>query len=139
MLSVVWSFLCSLFKRPEEPRIALPIGITEFTQFSEACLTSAAVPGLTQESGYFAVASILMSLPATESTKPISYFAHALRKAAVNETAYNVIEGLKRAQKEKAEAAKAAAAVEVPVSTPQPSQPPKLVAVPSATEPTQAS
>ena len=122
MLQYLWSYLRFLVFKPapkEEPRIPLPIGIPAFTEFAEVCLKSAQLPTLTKESGYFAVASMLMSLPATESTKPISYFSHALRKAAVNETAYNIIEGLKRAQKEKAEAEKAAT---VPAEA-NPSQP----------------
>lgn len=69
---------------------ALPLNDAEFTIWADEIIRRAAVP---DEDGDFkyALASVLMQLPADVAHKPIQYFVDSIRKAAINKTAYKYI------------------------------------------------
>lgn len=93
-----------------EPR-ALPMGLSEFHQWSDRIISGAVVPGGKEDpevflqSQKFALANMLMHLGPTESHKPDAFFIHSLRKFAVNQVADTI-------RKELHEAAKARTAAE---------------------------
>jgi hypothetical protein len=84
----------------------LPIGRTEFEAWAKDIIAKAAVPGLTEESAKFTLCSMLLHLPSTQSMKMDGFFVHAMRKAAVNETAYQILREIEnnRSAKKAAEA-----------------------------------
>ncbi len=107
----------NLFKRAE-PRRPLPIGRAEFEAWADRIIAGANVPGLTRRSALFSLTSMLMHLPSTESMKQDSFFAHALRKAAVNETAYGIMQELNtEIQVEKMAEKKAGLTIVSPINT----------------------
>lgn len=79
----------------------LPIGVTQFHEWSDAIIRLAKVEA-DPESQKFALAAMLAQLPSTEAYKSDAYFANALRKAAVNQTAGHIMEEIKTARKLKA-------------------------------------
>lgn len=84
-----------------EPQQALPIGMTEFNVWARRIIDGAAVPGLTEDSALFALSSMLLHLPSTQSFHSDAFFVHALRKSAINETAYAVMKDLEGRLKER--------------------------------------
>lgn len=101
--------LVYLFKRYVfgiQPPLPLPIGRTEYEAWAKRIIAGAAVPGLTDESANFALTSMLLHLPSTQSMHTDAFFCHALRKAAVNQTAHAILTEIH----EKSQAKKAAAA-----------------------------
>jgi len=95
------------FKKEPKP-LPLPIGRKEFEVWSERIIKGANIPGLTKDSALFSLTSMLLHLPSTQSFHTDAFFVHGLRKAAINETAVDVMKELqKRLQERKdAEAAK---------------------------------
>jgi hypothetical protein len=88
----------------------LPMGVTEFNEWSERIIAGAMIPTEDKDSLTAALASMLMALGPTEDHKPDSYFIHALRKAATNEIAHAMFTQIKQKKMAeiKAEEAKAA-------------------------------
>jgi len=107
-----------------EPR-PLPMGITEFHEWSNRIISGALVPNedgyyvgqdltrltkislpekieklkIFQESQKFALANMLLHLGPTESHKPDAFFIHSLRKFAVNQVADAIRVELREAAK----------------------------------------
>lgn len=95
-----------------EPR-PLPMGRAEFEEWSDRIISGSLVAGEGEAfiiGQKFALAQMIMHLGPTESHKPDAFFIHSLRKAAVNEVAYELISEVQAAKKAKIEAEKAAAA-----------------------------
>jgi hypothetical protein len=90
----------------------LPMGVTEFKEWSERIIAGALIPTEDKDSLTAALASMLMSLGPTEDHKPDAYFIHALRKAATNEVAHAMFQEIKKRKQaqEDAEANKQEAA-----------------------------
>lgn len=134
MIKVVIYFIRSIFQEMQHP---LPIGRTEFEAWSTRVITGAAVPGLTQDSANLALTSALLHLPSTQSFCSDSFFTHSLRKAAVNQTAYTIMQELDQKQKARqaaaiAEAAKATPPVAGATSAPTLTAVPNLPEAPAA-------
>jgi hypothetical protein len=102
-----------------DKRIALPIGRAEYEAWAARIIAGANVPGLTTDSANFQLTSMLLHLPSTESMKGDAFFVHALRKAAVNETAFSVMKEIEqRLQARKAAEAAAKSAEAAKASSP---------------------
>jgi len=86
----------------------LPIGRTQFMEWSDRIIEAAVVQADT-ESLRFSLAAMLMSLAPTEAFKPDAYFILSLRKAAVNQTAHTIMTELKEAREAKQKQAEATA------------------------------
>lgn len=84
-------------------RKALPIGKTEFDEWSDRIIKGAMIEA-DPLSLKFALASMLMHLGPTEAFREDGYFILALRKGAVNQTAHAIMTEIKDAQKKQAEA-----------------------------------
>lgn len=69
-----------------EPR-PLPIGVSEFLEWSDRIISGAMLPADHEDQRY-ALAGTIMHLGPTEDHKPDAYFIHMLRKAAVNQVAH---------------------------------------------------
>lgn len=65
---------------------ALPVGVTEFHEWSDQIILGACLMA-TAESQKFALANMLLSLPATTAHESDAYFIACLRKTAVNQVA----------------------------------------------------
>ena len=89
-------------------RRPLPIGRPEFEVWANRILSGANVTA-DRDSQKAVLAGLLMHLGPTESFKEDAYFIHSLRKLAVNETAWSVMDEAKKALKAKADAEKIAA------------------------------
>lgn len=76
---------------------ALPVGMTEFNNWSDSILAMSKVPD--NDSTRFAVAVMIMHLNATEDRKAKRYFVRALNKSAANECANSVAVALKEKQR----------------------------------------
>lgn len=87
----------------KEP-MPLPMGMTEFEDWSDRIIQGAMVPGATIESQKFTLAAMLLHLGSTESFKPDGHFIHGLRKAAVSQIAQAKMEEIKKAQAARREA-----------------------------------
>lgn len=68
-------------------RRPLPMGKTEFEEWSDRIISGALVPGATVESQKFTLANLLLHLGPTESHKEDAFFIHSLRKFATNQVA----------------------------------------------------
>lgn len=79
---------------------ALPIGRTQFMEWSDRIIASALVEADT-ESLRFSLAAMLMHLGPTEAFREDAFFILQLRKAAVNQTAHTIMTELKEAQDKK--------------------------------------
>lgn len=90
----------------------LPVGIAEFTTWSERIINLAG-QFADPDSMKFALASQLLHLPPQSSSKPDQYFIRSMRKAAVNQVASQVFQDIKIKQQEAAKAAAEATAQEV--------------------------
>lgn len=97
-------------------RRPLPIGVSEFHEWSDRIISGALLPGGTDdpkvfiESQKFALAGMLMHLGPTESYKEDAYFIHSLRKVAVNQIAHAISKELHEAAKARTAAEDAAKA-----------------------------
>ena len=76
----------TILQQMNEPR-PLPMGMTEFHEWSDRIISGALIPTDNKESLKAVLSSMLMALGPTEDHKPDSYFIHMLRKAATNEVA----------------------------------------------------
>lgn len=95
-----------LEKRP------LPIGRTEFMDWSDRIISGALVEAET-DSLRFSLAAMLMHLGPTEAFREDAFFILSLRKAAVNQTAHSMMQELKEAQEKKQAEVTAAEPLEV--------------------------
>ena len=68
-------------------RRPLPMGVTDFHEWSDRIISGALIPGATAESQKFALADMLLHLGPTESHKEDAFFIHSLRKFAINQVA----------------------------------------------------
>lgn len=93
-------------------RQALPIGKTQFIEWSDRIIKSALIEAET-ESLRFSLAAMLMHLGPTEAFKEDAFFILQLRKAAVNQTAHSMMTDLKEAQEKKKLAEATAPTLEV--------------------------
>lgn len=73
----------------------LPMGGTEFNNWSMRIISAAQVPGLTIESARFALSEMLLHVKPTQSFESDAYFIHSLRKGAVNQVAYAIFKEIK--------------------------------------------
>ncbi len=95
-----------------EPR-PLPMGKTDFDEWSERIIGGTLLPGgsddpqVFQDSQKFALANMLLHLGPTESHKPDAFFIHSLRKFAVNQVADAVRVELRDKAKARTDAEKA--------------------------------
>lgn len=64
----------------------LPIGLTEFHDWSERIISGSGLPA-TIESQKYTLANMLLNLKPTQAFEADVYFIHALRKAACNQVA----------------------------------------------------
>lgn len=75
-----------------EPR-PLPMGKSEFEEWSSRIISGALVPGGSEDpvifydSQKFCLANMILHLGPTESHKPDAFFIHSLRKFAINQVA----------------------------------------------------
>jgi len=74
----------------------LPLGRTEFEEWSDKIILSAAIPGATPESLKFALAEMVLHTKPNESFVPLGHFVHSLRKGAANQVAHTIFQELKR-------------------------------------------
>lgn len=79
---------------------ALPIGRTQFMEWSDSIIAAACIEAET-ESLRFSLATMLMHLGPTEAFKEDAFFVLSLRKGAVNQTAHAMMTELKEAQEKK--------------------------------------
>ncbi len=79
----------------------LPLGRKEFEAWSKEILRLAEVPGLTWESGQFALAEMVLHVKPTQSFESYGHFVHSLRKGAANQVAHAIFCELKKSQLEK--------------------------------------
>lgn len=91
-------------------RRALPIGKTQFEEWSDRIISAAGVEGTTR-SLKNALAHMVMHLGPTEAFKEDGYFVLSLRKAAVNQTVHAYVEEL-QAEKKRAEETASTGAVD---------------------------
>jgi hypothetical protein len=86
-------------KLQEEMRVRkpLPIGRSQFIEWSDRIIQGAQVEGK-KESLRFALAAMIMHLGPTEAFKEDGYFILALRKSASNQTAHHLMSEIKELQ-----------------------------------------
>lgn len=89
-------------------RQALPIGKTQFKEWSDRIIQAACVEA-SERSLKFSLASMIMHLGSTEAFKEDAYFVLALRKAASNQTAHAMLEDIKQEQEAEKKLAEATA------------------------------
>lgn len=82
LLKPKWLILRQLNK----PR-PLPMGRSEFNEWSARIIQGALVPGATINSQIWTLANLILHLGPTESHKPDAFFIHSLRKFAANQVA----------------------------------------------------
>ncbi len=80
-----------------EPR-PLPMGVKDFHDWSDRIIAGAMVPA-TSTSLKFALAEMIMHLKPTEDHCSDGYFIKCLRKGAVNQVAYAIMEETRNARK----------------------------------------
>lgn len=86
----------------KEPR-PLPLGRKEFEEWSKEILRLANVPGLTEESGQFALSEMILHIKPTQSFESFGHFVHCLRKGAANQVAHAIFTELKESQRKRAQ------------------------------------
>lgn len=84
-------------------RKALPIGRTQFMDWSDRIIEGAAVEA-DKESLRWSLAGMLMQLSSTEAFREDAYFMLALRAAAVKQTAHSMAEEIKTAHEKRKQA-----------------------------------
>ena len=92
-----------ILSQMQEPR-PLPMGATEFQEWSDRIIAGAMIPTADEDSLRAALATMLMSLGPTEDHKPDAFFIHSLRKAAANEVAHSVFQDIKKKKEQSASA-----------------------------------
>lgn len=100
-----------------EPR-PLPMGVKEFHEWSDRIIAGAMVPAVGGEKSLkWALAEMIMHLKPTQDFCDDAYFIHCLRKGAVNQVAFAMMEEIRLERKAAlaAEEAKAQASADVPV------------------------
>ncbi len=97
-------FLKNIFGSSEPKPLPLPIGRTEYDAWSKRIIEGASIPGLTEDSANFALTSMLLHLPSTQSFHTDAFFVHALRKSAINQTAVAVMQDIEARSKAKKQA-----------------------------------
>lgn len=80
----------------------LPLGRTEFNEWSKEIYRLAGIPGLTFESAQFALADMVLHVKPTQSFESYGHFVHSLRKGAANQVAHAIFVELKEAQQRRA-------------------------------------
>lgn len=88
----------------------LPVGLAEFNKWSDDIIDLSG-DFADRESMKYAIASNLIHLPHTVSSKPKQYFIRTMRKAAANQVASQVFQDIKFKQQQAVEAAQTAAAI----------------------------
>lgn len=83
-----------------EPR-PLPLGRKEFEAWADEIIRLAEVPGLTRESGHFALAEMILHVKPTQSFESYAQFIHQLRKGAANQVAHAIFTEIKEAQRKR--------------------------------------
>ncbi len=82
-----------------EPR-PLPMGVKEFHEWSDRIIAGAMVPAVGGEQSLkWALAEMIMHLKPTQDFCDDAYFIHCLRKGAVNQVAYAMMEEIRSARK----------------------------------------
>lgn len=81
-------------------RKALPLGRTEFLEWSENIILGARLPA-DPDSQRFALADLLTMLGPQESHKEDAFFIHSLRKFAINQVAIEMKNEIKKAHEDK--------------------------------------
>lgn len=81
----------------KEPR-PLPMGVTEFHSWSDRIIAGAMVPA-DHPSLKFALAEMIMHLKPTQDFCEDAYFIHCLRKGAVNQVAFAMMELIRNERK----------------------------------------
>lgn len=76
----------------------LPMGVSEFHEWSERIISGAMVPA-SEPSLKFALAEMIMHLKPTQDFCDDAYFIHCLRKGAVNQVAYAMMETIRNERK----------------------------------------
>lgn len=89
-------------------RKALPIGKTQFMEWSDRIIQGAAVEA-DIESLRWSLAGMIMQLSSTEAFREDAYFMLALRAAAVKQTAHSIADEIKTAYEAKKKQAEATA------------------------------
>lgn len=84
----------------------LPVGMSEFEEFSNSIL---ALSGkyADEDSLKFAIASMIIHLPAGKGSAPKNFFVRSLRKSAANQVASQVFQDIKARLEAKQQAEKA--------------------------------
>jgi hypothetical protein len=77
----------------------LPMGVAEFHEWSERIISGACIPGASPESQKFALAEMIMHLKPVQDHCDDAHFIHTLRKGAVNQVAYAMMEEIRNARK----------------------------------------
>ncbi len=85
----------------------LPLGVKEFEAWSLEIIRLADIPGLTIESGQFALSEMVLHVKPTQSFESYGHFVHSLRKGAANQIAHSIFQDLKKARTARDEAEKA--------------------------------
>jgi hypothetical protein len=88
----------------------LPVGLTEFNKWADSIIELSGEYA-DRDSMRFAIASQVIHLPHTVSSKPKDYFVRAMRKAAANQIASAVFQEIKLAQQKEQEEVKKLAEV----------------------------
>lgn len=80
-----------------EPR-PLPMGVTEFHEWSDRIIAGAMVPA--DHAGQkYALAEMIMHLKPTQDFCDDAHFIHTLRKGAINQVAYAMMEEIRASRK----------------------------------------
>lgn len=75
---------------------SLPVGMTEFKSWMDSIIQTYAIPD--NDSSRFALATMILHLSSTISSKPKVHFARSMRKAMANQVAAAVMQDLKAKQ-----------------------------------------
>lgn len=81
----------------------LPLGVKEFDEWSKEIIRLAKVPGLTIESGQFALSEMILHVKPTQSFESYGHFVHSLRKGAANQVAHSIFQDLKKTRADRDE------------------------------------
>lgn len=84
----------TILRQMNEPR-PLPMGATEFKEWSDRIIAGALVPTENENSLRAALAVMIQSLGPQESHKSDAYFIHSLRKAAANQVSRSIFTDIK--------------------------------------------
>jgi hypothetical protein len=128
--TVVYSFISRLFGRnlvqtPPEvislqlaERRPLPLGLTDFHEWSDRIISGAQIPGVDAKSQKFALAAMVMSMKPTEAFVDDGYFIQCLRKSAANQVCAYYMEEFRNEAKTRLAMEDVARAAAMPVPSP---------------------